>query len=97
MIYRHKKTTAQVLVRWCLDHGFVVIPKSVKEQRIIENASVFDFQLSPEDLQLMVCFIDFTELLSAASVPGLPLSVYVGGKLLSVCLSVLRDPLYRVV
>ena len=62
VVYRHKKTTAQVLVRWCLDHGFVVIPKSVKEQRIIENTSVFDFQLSPEDLQSMVCFIDFTEL-----------------------------------
>lgn len=33
----------------------MVLPKSVKEQRIIENADVYDFKLSPEDLQLMVC------------------------------------------
>ena len=43
-----------MLIRWCLDRNFVVIPKSVREQRIIENADVFDFQLSPEDLQSMV-------------------------------------------
>ena len=51
---RHKKTTAQVLIRWCLDHNFVVIPKSANKQRIIENADVYDFQLSPEDLKSMV-------------------------------------------
>jgi diketogulonate reductase-like aldo/keto reductase len=42
-----------VLIRWCLDRDFVVIPKSVREQRIVENGDVFDFQLSPEDLQSM--------------------------------------------
>lgn len=50
---KHNKTSAQVLIRWCLDRNFVVLPKSVKEQRIIENADVYDFQLSPEDLQIM--------------------------------------------
>ena len=43
-----------MLIRWCLDRDFVVIPKSVREQRIVENGDVFDFQLSPEDLQSMV-------------------------------------------
>ncbi|CAI8015632.1 9,11-endoperoxide prostaglandin H2 reductase [Geodia barretti] len=51
--HRYNKTAAQVLIRWCLDRNFVVIPKSVREQRIVENADVFDFQLSPEDLQSM--------------------------------------------
>jgi diketogulonate reductase-like aldo/keto reductase len=50
---KHGKTVAQVLIRWCLDRNFVVIPKSANEQRIIENADVYDFQLSPEDLESM--------------------------------------------
>lgn len=48
---RYGKSPAQVLIRWCLQHGLVVIPKSVHEERIRENASVFDFSLSPEDLR----------------------------------------------
>ena len=42
------------MIRWCLDRNFVVIPKSVKEQRIIENSDVYDFKLTQEDLQTMV-------------------------------------------
>ena len=42
------------MIRWCLDRNFVVIPKSVKEQRIIENSDVYDFKLTQEDLQAMV-------------------------------------------
>ncbi|WNG39149.1 aldo/keto reductase [Archangium violaceum] len=51
MARRHGKSPAQVLIRWCLQHELVVIPKSVHEERIRENASVFDFSLSPEDMQ----------------------------------------------
>jgi len=40
-----RRTPAQVLIRWSLQKGFVVIPKSSNEQRIIENAGVFDFEL----------------------------------------------------
>ena len=51
---RYGKSTAQVLIRWCLQHGFVCIPKSIKESRIKENGEVFDFNISPEDMSTMV-------------------------------------------
>ncbi|UVI33840.1 aldo/keto reductase [Paenibacillus spongiae] len=47
---KYGKTTAQVILRWDLQHGVITIPKSVNEQRIIENASLFDFELSQEDV-----------------------------------------------
>jgi diketogulonate reductase-like aldo/keto reductase len=40
-----KRTPAQVLLRWGIQHGFVVLPKSVRRPRIAENAAVFDFAL----------------------------------------------------
>ncbi len=44
------KTPAQVIIRWHLDSGLVVIPKSVRAQRLRENIDVFDFTLSAEDI-----------------------------------------------
>jgi diketogulonate reductase-like aldo/keto reductase len=46
---RHGRTPAQVLVRWALEHGHVVIPKSVRRERIQENADVFGFALGERD------------------------------------------------
>jgi diketogulonate reductase-like aldo/keto reductase len=46
----HRRTPAQVLVRWCIQHGVVVIPKTVHRARIEENAQVFDFELAPGDM-----------------------------------------------
>ncbi len=46
----HDKSPAQIVIRWHLQHGFVVIPKSVHEQRIRENIDVFDFELSEDDM-----------------------------------------------
>ncbi|QYO76129.1 aldo/keto reductase [Devosia salina] len=46
---RHGKSPAQVIIRWHLDLGLVVIPKSVTPSRIVENFDVFDFSLSDED------------------------------------------------
>lgn len=43
-----KHTPAQVLLRWGLDHGFVVLPKSVRRERIAENFAIFDFVLSQD-------------------------------------------------
>lgn len=47
---RHGRTPAQVIVRWHLQHGVVVIPKSTKEERIRSNAQVGDFELSGQDM-----------------------------------------------
>ncbi|MFD8455262.1 aldo/keto reductase [Streptomyces antimycoticus] len=47
---KHGKSPAQVVLRWHLDLGHVVIPKSVTPSRIQENIDVFDFQLDSEDL-----------------------------------------------
>ena len=46
----HQKTTAQILGRWCVQNGFVYVPKSVKKERMVENAKVFDFELTSEEM-----------------------------------------------
>ncbi|WP_242264010.1 aldo/keto reductase [Bacillus cereus group sp. BfR-BA-01400] len=48
---KHGKTTAQVILRWDLQNGVITIPKSTKEHRIIENADVFNFELTKEDME----------------------------------------------
>ena len=47
---KYGKTSAQVVLRWHLEHGVSAIPKSVKPHRIEENFDVFDFTLTPEEL-----------------------------------------------
>ncbi|MCZ8533890.1 aldo/keto reductase [Psychrobacillus psychrodurans] len=47
---RHGKSVAQIIVRWDLQNDVITIPKSTKEYRIIENANVFDFELTKEDM-----------------------------------------------
>jgi diketogulonate reductase-like aldo/keto reductase len=47
---RYRKTPAQIVLRWHLQHGFSAIPKSVKPARIAENFKVFDFALTPAEV-----------------------------------------------
>eukprot|EP00527_Entomoneis_sp_CCMP2396_P006520 CAMPEP_0198141066 /NCGR_PEP_ID=MMETSP1443-20131203/4132_1 /TAXON_ID=186043 /ORGANISM="Entomoneis sp., Strain CCMP2396" /LENGTH=325 /DNA_ID=CAMNT_0043803681 /DNA_START=235 /DNA_END=1212 /DNA_ORIENTATION=- len=44
------RTVAQILGRWCVQHGIVYMPKSVKPERMLENANVLDFTLSDEHM-----------------------------------------------
>ena len=48
-----RRTPAQILLRWSVQSGFVTIPKSVKRERIIENATIFDFSLSAEQMAIL--------------------------------------------
>lgn len=47
------KSTAQILIRWAIQHGLVVIPKSANANRIRENADVFDFKITDEDMRTL--------------------------------------------
>ncbi|HVT35110.1 MAG TPA: aldo/keto reductase [Nevskiaceae bacterium] len=47
---RHRRSVAQIVLRWHIEQGIVAIPKSATPARVRENAALFDFQLSPEDL-----------------------------------------------
>jgi 2,5-diketo-D-gluconate reductase A len=50
---KHNKSIAQVVLRWLTQRGIVVIPKSVRKERIIENFNIFDFELSQEDMDVI--------------------------------------------
>ncbi|MDO3408259.1 aldo/keto reductase [Saccharibacillus sp. CPCC 101409] len=47
---KYGKSPAQIQLRWVLDKGVVVLTRSVKESRVIENADIFDFTLTPEEI-----------------------------------------------
>ncbi len=47
----HHKSTAQTMLRWHLQNGNIIIPKSVTESRLKENANIFDFQLTDDDMK----------------------------------------------
>jgi diketogulonate reductase-like aldo/keto reductase len=47
---RYSKSPAQIMIRWGLQHGLVVIPKSTRAERIKENSEVFDFEISSADM-----------------------------------------------
>jgi methylglyoxal/glyoxal reductase len=49
----HRKTPAQVTLRWILQRGVITIPKSVHERRIAENADIYDFELSSADMAII--------------------------------------------
>jgi diketogulonate reductase-like aldo/keto reductase len=48
---KYGKSPAQIVLRWDLQSGVVTIPKSIREERIVENANIYDFELSAEDMK----------------------------------------------
>jgi len=48
---KYSKSPAQLMIRWSIQHGLVVIPKSTREERIRENSQVFDFEISADDMR----------------------------------------------
>jgi diketogulonate reductase-like aldo/keto reductase len=55
---KYGKTIAQVSLRWSLQMGFLPLPKSQTPARIRENAAIFDFTLSDEDVDLLAGMTD---------------------------------------
>ncbi|MEH6986894.1 aldo/keto reductase [Cytobacillus firmus] len=50
---RHGKSAAQIILKWHLQNGIMVIPKSVKKERLRENTDIFDFELTEDDIRQM--------------------------------------------
>jgi 2,5-diketo-D-gluconate reductase A len=50
---KHKKSVAQVILRWLTQRGIVVLSKSVRKERMVENLNVLDFELTAEDMAAM--------------------------------------------
>ena len=50
---KYNKTVGQLCLRWCLQKGFVSLPKSANPMRIKDNTNIFDFELSKEDMNII--------------------------------------------
>ncbi len=48
---KHKKSVAQVVLHWLTQRGVIAIPKSVRKERMLENFTIFDFELSAEEME----------------------------------------------
>lgn len=51
---KYKKSVAQIILRWLTQRGIIVIPKSVRKERMEENFNIFDFELSSEDMSAII-------------------------------------------
>lgn len=54
LLFRCQKTVPQVLLRWSIQKNYITIPKTSRKERILENADIFDFALSAEDMKILV-------------------------------------------
>ena len=50
---KYSSSPAQLLIRWSLQHGYVVLPKSVTKERIVENGQISDVEISEEDVKTL--------------------------------------------
>jgi diketogulonate reductase-like aldo/keto reductase len=62
----HGKSSAQVLIRWSLQRGFIVIPKSARKERIESNARVFDFELTNDEMARLDTVQQYSDSVKAA-------------------------------
>jgi len=62
----HGKSPAQILIRWGLQHGFILIPKSARKDRIESNADVYDFALTSEEMLQLDASPQLTDSVSSA-------------------------------
>lgn len=53
---KYQKSTAQILIRWCLQRDTIVIPKSANHNNISENMEIYDFEISKEDMKTLDAF-----------------------------------------
>jgi 2,5-diketo-D-gluconate reductase A len=68
---KHDKSVAQVVLRWLTQRGVVVIPKSVRKERIIENFNILDFELSEEDMNAIAALDTKESLFFSHRDPGM--------------------------
>lgn len=50
---KHKKTYAQIMLRWCVEQDLIVLPKSITPKRVRENIDIFDFKLDAQDMKAL--------------------------------------------
>jgi diketogulonate reductase-like aldo/keto reductase len=50
---KYEKSTSQILLRWSVQQDIIVIPKSVSEERIKQNSEIFDFEMLPQEIQMI--------------------------------------------
>merc|ERR1712046_488696 len=73
---RCSRTPAQVLLRWALQIGCAIIPKSTKKERIEENFKVFDFEITQAEMRLLNGLISLAETASGRFAPSWVHDVY---------------------
>ena len=59
---------AQLMIRWSVQKGYITIPMSSKTERVLENAKVFDWTISPQDMEVLVSVPSFTPKLVTAEI-----------------------------
>jgi len=52
---KYGKSPAQIILRWGVQRGTTVIPKTIKKERLVENISLFDFNLTIEEMKAIAC------------------------------------------
>lgn len=60
---KYKKTPAQICLRWAIQHKYLIIPKSNNEERMKSNIDIFEFEISPEDMQKIDAMNEYKKVL----------------------------------